>query len=77
MSKMADKIQIKEGTLQLVRTEFPDSIEYGKAGARIKLYTDLRDKELTKQKIENAKAALEYCMTAEKTEGKDNAQANT
>ena len=62
---MTDKIQIKEGTLQLVRTEFPDSLEFGKAGARIKLYTDFRDKELTKLKIENAKAALEFC---EKTE---------
>ena len=51
---------VVDRTEVLNKTEFPDSLELGKAGERIKLYTDLLKPSITRAKLEAAKANIDY-----------------
>ena len=51
---------VVDRTEVLSKVEFPDSLELGKAGERVKLYTDLLRPSITRAKLEAAKANVEY-----------------
>ena len=44
----------------LTKTEYPDSLELGKAGERVKLYTDLLKPHITRAKLEEAKKNIDF-----------------